>query len=41
MISSTAKKNYREIEQDDEVKYDIFIREDDVEWREPLVELAE
>ena len=32
------KKNYREIEQDDEVKHDIFIREDDGEWREALVE---
>ena len=34
-----GEKNYREIEQDDEVKYDIFIREDDGEWREPLVEV--
>ena len=33
-----GEKNYREIEQNDEVKYDIFIREDDGEWREPLVE---
>lgn len=33
-----GEKNYREIEQDDEVKYDIFIREDDGEWREPLLE---
>ena len=33
-----GEKNYREIEQDDEVKYDIFIREDDGDWREPLVE---
>ena len=33
-----GEKNYREIEQDDEVKYDIFIREDDGEWREALVE---
>ena len=33
-----GEKNYREIEQDDEVKHDIFIREDDGEWREPLVE---
>ena len=32
-----GEKNYREIEQDDEVKHDIFIREDDGEWREPLV----
>ena len=36
-----GEKNYREIEQDDEVKYDIFIREDDGEWREPLVEVEE
>ena len=34
-----GEKNYREIEQNDEVKYDIFIREDDGEWREPLVEV--
>ena len=33
-----GEKNYREIEQDDEVKYDILIREDDSDWREPLVE---
>ena len=33
-----GEKNYREIEQDDEVKYDIIIREDDSDWREPLVE---
>ena len=33
-----GEKNYREIEQDDEVKHDIFIREDDSDWREPLVE---
>ena len=33
-----GEKNYREIEQDDEVKYDIFIREGDSDWREPLVE---
>ena len=33
-----GEKNYREIEQNDEVKYDIFIREDYGEWREPLVE---
>ena len=36
-----GEKNYREIEQDDEVKHDIFIREDDGEWREPLVEVKE
>ena len=36
-----GEKNYREIDQDDEVKYDIFIREDDSEWREPLVEVEE
>ena len=36
-----GEKNYREIEQNDEVKYDIFIREDDGEWREPLVEVKE
>ena len=33
-----GEKNYREIEQGDEVKHDIFIREDDGEWREALVE---
>ena len=33
-----GEKNYREIDQDDEVKHDIFIREDDSDWREPLVE---
>ena len=33
-----GEKNYREIDQDDEVKYDIFIREGDSDWREPLVE---
>ena len=33
-----GEKNYREINQDDEVKYDIFIREGDSDWREPLVE---
>ena len=33
-----GEKNYREIEQDDEVKHDILIREDDGEWREALVE---
>ena len=33
-----GEKNYREIDQDDEVKHDILIREDDGEWREPLVE---
>ena len=36
-----GEKNYRETEQDDEVKYDIFIREDDGEWRESLVEVEE
>ena len=36
-----GEKNYREIEQDDEVKYDIIIREDDSDWREPLVEVEE
>lgn len=36
-----GEKNYREINQDDEVKYDIFIREDYGEWREPLVEVEE
>ena len=36
-----GEKNYREIEQNDEVKYDIFIREDDSDWREPLVEVEE
>ena len=34
-----GEKNYREIDQDDEVKYDIFIREGDSDWREPLVEV--
>ena len=33
-----GEKNYREIEQDDEVKHDILIREDDGEGREALVE---
>ena len=33
-----GEKNYRETVQDKEVEDDIFIREDDGEWREPLVE---
>lgn len=32
------EKNYREAVQDKEVKDDILIREDDGEWREPLME---
>lgn len=34
-----CEKNYREIEQSDEVDSRIFIREDDSDWREPLVEV--
>lgn len=33
-----GEKNYRETVQDKEVTDDIFIREDDGDWREPLVE---
>lgn len=33
-----GEKNYRETVQDKEVEDDILIREDDGEWREPLVE---
>lgn len=33
-----GEKNYREIEQSDEVDSRILIREDDSDWREPLVE---
>ena len=33
--------NYRECKQDEEVHKDIRIREDDGEWREPLVEVEE
>ena len=33
--------DYRECMQDEEVYDDIFIREDDGEWREPLVEVEE
>ena len=36
-----GEKNYRETVQDKEVEDDIFIREDDGEWREPLVEVEE
>ena len=36
-----GEKNYRETVQDKEVEDDIFIREDDGEWREPLVEAEE
>ena len=34
-----GEKNYREIEQDEEVVDSTLIREDDGEWREPLVEV--
>lgn len=34
-----GEKNYREIEQSDEVDSRILIREDDSDWREPLVEV--
>ena len=33
--------DYREYKQDEEVSVDIRIREDDGEWREPLVEVEE
>ena len=33
--------NYREYKQDEEVSVDMRIREDDSEWREPLVEVEE
>ena len=33
--------DYREYKQDEEVSEDIRIREDDGEWREPLVEVEE
>ena len=33
--------DYREYVQDEEVSVDILIREDDGEWREPLVEVEE
>ena len=33
-----GEKNYRETVQDKEVEDDILIREDDSDWREPLVE---
>ena len=36
-----GEKNYREIEQDEEVADSMLIREDDGEWREPLVEVEE
>ena len=36
-----GEKNYRETVQDKEVEDDILIREDDGEWREPLVEVEE
>lgn len=36
-----GEKNYREIEQSDEVDSRILIREDDSDWREPLVEVEE
>ena len=32
---------YKEVKQNEEVRGDIVIREDDGEWREPLVEVAE
>lgn len=34
-----GEKNYREIEQSDEVDSRILIREDDSDWKEPLVEV--
>lgn len=34
-----GEKNYKEIEQSDEVDSRILIREDDSDWREPLVEV--
>lgn len=34
-----CEKNYREIEQSDEVDSRILIREDDGDWKEPLVEV--
>lgn len=34
-----GEKNYREIEQNDGVDSRILIREDDSDWREPLVEV--
>lgn len=34
-----GEKNYRDIEQSDEVDSRILIREDDSDWREPLVEV--
>ena len=33
--------DYREYKQDEEVSVDMCIREDDSEWREPLVEVEE
>ena len=33
--------DYREYKQDEEVSVDMRIREDDSEWREPLVEVEE
>lgn len=33
-----GEKNYREIKQSDEVDSRVLIREDDSDWREPLVE---
>ena len=33
--------DYREYKQDEEVSEDMVIREDDSEWREPLVEVEE
>ena len=33
--------DYREYKQDEEVSVDMLIREDDSEWREPLVEVEE
>ena len=32
---------YKEVKQNEEVRSDIVIREDDGEWREPLVEMEE
>lgn len=36
-----GEKNYRETVQDKEVEDDILIREDDGEWRAPLLEVEE
>ena len=36
-----SRFEYREYKQDEEVFVDVRIREDDCEWREPLVEIEE